>query len=99
MKNKRIEKAKKKRHALKKEQRSEFKRFMDSLSPEEIIAATAEHDTISWLFVLHEKRGYGKKRLEETLKQRNEIVDAINKGYLDYFDMAKVLIDEVGMDL
>lgn len=95
MSNRRLVKEKKKRH----NQKKEFKEFMNNIPQRDIIAATVEYDTVSWLYMLHEKRGFGKKRLEECLRERNELADAVNEGYLDYFDMKKVLLEDVGVEL
>lgn len=92
MKDKRAAKAKAKR-------RQERKAAVDALTPTQIIEGTVEFDTIMWLYVLHEKFGFGKTRLERALHERDELGDAVNLRYLDFNDIAKVLRDEVKMNI
>ena len=95
MKNKRAAKAKAKRR----KEKADYKTRLDRLPPTEIIMDTVEFDTMMWLFVLHEKFGFGKTRLERALHERDEVGDAIEKGYLSFKDINKVLTDEVKMKI
>lgn len=94
MKDKRAAKAKARRRKEKAERRA----LIEQLTPSEIIEGSVEYDTIMWLFMLHEKFGFGKKRLERAITYRNELGDAVDQGYLDFNDMNKVLTDEVKME-
>lgn len=95
MKNKRAAKAKAKRR----KEKADCKTRLDRLPPTEIIMDTVEFDTMMWLYVLHEKFGFGKTRLERALHERDELGDAVNLRYLDFNDIAKVLRDEVKMNI
>lgn len=51
------------------------------------------------LLVLHDKRGYGKQRCEETLNDFEEVWDAINKQHLTLEDIAEVVKKEIGLEI
>lgn len=51
------------------------------------------------LLVLHDKRGYGKQRCEETLNDFEEVWDAINKRHLTLEDIAEVVKKEIGLEI
>ena len=47
--------------------------------------------------VLHDKYGFGTKRLERFLKEYQELLDSYEKGYISPDDLNGVLWEEVGM--
>lgn len=47
--------------------------------------------------ILHDKKGYGKKRLTEVLVCFNDLLDSYAKGYLDIDDMEKTVEEECGI--
>ncbi len=49
--------------------------------------------------ILHDKCGYGTKRLERFIKEYKELLDSYNKGYISMDDLNQVLKDEVGMEV
>ena len=49
------------------------------------------------LTVLHDKFGFGKKRIDRFLKEYNELLDSYSKGYISADDLNEVLLEEVGM--
>jgi hypothetical protein len=50
--------------------------------------------TVIVLYVLHDKFGFGRKRLERFSDEVMELTDSIAKGYLDLDDMVDVLVHE-----
>ena len=47
--------------------------------------------------VLHDKFGFGAKRMERFLKEYKELLDSYEKGYISPNDLNEVLWEEVGM--
>lgn len=50
--------------------------------------------TVIVLYVLHDKFGFGRKRLERFGDEVMELTDSIAKGYLDLDDIIDVLVHE-----
>ena len=51
------------------------------------------------LWVLRTKFGYGKERLARFIEEYNELIDSINKGYLNFDDINEALKNEVGTNI
>lgn len=46
---------------------------------------------VIFLYVMREKEGYGYKRLKRVYDEMNDVVDSINKGYINLNDLEQVL--------
>lgn len=51
------------------------------------------------LLALHDKKGFGKQRCEESLNDFEEVWDAVNRQHLTLEDIAEVLKKEVGLEI
>lgn len=51
------------------------------------------------VLVLHDKWGFGQKRLERFVVQMVEVLDSYEKGLVSMDDLMDVLKDEAGIDL
>lgn len=51
------------------------------------------------MWVLRTKYGYGRDRLNKFIVEFNELVDSINRGYLDFDDIITTLKEEVDVDI
>lgn len=49
------------------------------------------------LSVMHDKHGYGKKRLSRILNQLDDLADSIAKGYVRLEDLRSMIEDECGI--
>ena len=49
------------------------------------------------LTVLHDKYGFGTKRLEKVVDQMNDLLDSFNKGYISVEDLNITLYEETGI--
>ena len=49
--------------------------------------------------VMHDKYGFGTKRLRKLWKHVNELADSITKGYVKISDLEKTLAEELGVVL
>lgn len=49
--------------------------------------------------VMHDKEGYGKKRLKRLWKHVNELSESITQGYVKISDLQKTLDKEMGVVL
>ena len=54
---------------------------------------------ILFFTVMRDKEGYGIKRLKRIFDEATELADSINKGYVDWKDLEKVLSDEADIQL
>lgn len=62
------------------------------------IEKTSDLLTMIWCMVLHDKRGYGKGRLEDCLQEVTNLADSIRRGYCTVKDLQKTLEEETGID-
>ena len=46
---------------------------------------------VIFLYVMREKEGFGDKRLKRVYDEMNDVVDSINKGYINLNDLEQVL--------
>ena len=46
---------------------------------------------VIFLYVMREKEGFGHKRLKRVYDEMNDVVDSINKGYINLNDLEQVL--------
>ena len=46
---------------------------------------------VIFLYVMREKEGYGDKRIKRVYDEMNDVVDSINKGYINLNDLEQVL--------
>lgn len=51
------------------------------------------------VMVLHDKWGFGQKRLERFVEQLVEVLDSYEKGYVTMDDLMQALKEEAGIDL
>lgn len=51
------------------------------------------------LIVLHDKWGFGKKRLQDFMYEFAEQVECLKKGYVSLEDMINVIQEETGLDI
>lgn len=51
------------------------------------------------LTVMHDKFGFGKKRLMKFITEYHELLDSCNRGYITPKDLNQVLIDECEVEV
>ena len=54
---------------------------------------------VIFLYVMREKEGYGDKRIKRVYDEMNDVVDSINKGYINLNDLEQVLSLEYDLTL
>ena len=65
-----------------------------------LISAAGKANMIISLMVLHDKFGYGEKRLNKFIEEYQKQLDAYNSGYVESVnDFKKVLKKECGIEL
>lgn len=65
-----------------------------------LISATGKANMIISLMVLHDKFGYGQKRLNKFIEEYRKQLDAYNSGYVESVsDFITVLKEECGIEL
>ena len=65
-----------------------------------LIAAAGKANMIISLMVLHDKFGYGEKRLNKFIDEYQKQLDAYNSGYVERVsDFTTVLKEECGIEL
>ena len=69
---------------------SDLKRIKSECSDEAVIRAFTLFFT-----VLHDKEGYGQKRLQRIFNECEELATSINEGYVSIGNLQKILLDEV----
>lgn len=52
---------------------------------------------ISFLTVLHDKEGYGRRRLARVFRDVNKLSEEVNEGRVSLLDLKKVLEEEQGI--
>ena len=52
---------------------------------------------ISFLTVLHDKEGYGRRRLSRVFRDVNKLSEEVNEGRVSLLDLKKVLEEEQGI--
>lgn len=62
-----------------------------------LITSAHKLATLLYLTVLHDKHGFGTKRLERVLDQVNDLLDSFNKGYISIDDLNNTLYEETGI--
>lgn len=62
-----------------------------------LIVSAHKLSALLYLTVLHDKYGFGTKRLEKCLDQVNELLDSFNKGYISIDDLNNTLHEETGI--
>ena len=63
-----------------------------------IISTLANYGAVM-CWVMHHKKGWGKKRINWLLNEVTDLFDAINGGWLNVDDIYDALLDETGLDL
>lgn len=66
---------------------------------EEATNAGLKYAVLLFFSVMRDKEGYGIKRLKRIFDEATELADSINKGYVDWKDLEKVLLDEADIQL
>ena len=65
-----------------------------------LISAAGKANLIISLMVLHDKFGYGEKRLSKFLDEYNKQLEAYNEGYVESVsDFTTVLKEECGIEI
>jgi predicted ferric reductase len=66
---------------------------------EEATNAGLKYAVLLFFTVMRDKEGYGIKRLKRIFDETTELADSINKGYVKWQDLEKVLEDEADIKL
>ena len=64
---------------------------------DKLIVSAHKLAALLYLTVLHDKYGFGTKRLENVLYHVNDLLDSYNKGYISVEDLNETLHDETGL--
>lgn len=64
---------------------------------DKLIDSTQKVNMLLTLTVLHDKFGFGSKRIERLVREYKELLDSYEKGYISPDDLNKVLWEEVGV--
>ena len=64
---------------------------------DKLIDSTQKVNMLLTLTVLHDKFGFGAKRIGRLLKEYKELLDSYERGYISPDDLNKVLFEEVGV--
>ena len=64
---------------------------------DKLIDSAQKVNMLLTMTVLHDKFGFGTKRMERFLKEYKELLDSYEKGYISPDDLNVVLWEEVGM--
>lgn len=62
-----------------------------------LITSTHRLAMLLMLTVLHDKYGFGTKRLEAVVDQVNDLLDSFNRGYISIDDLNTTLHEETGI--
>lgn len=71
---------------------------LQKLSREKAIEDMIKLELMVTLMVLRDHYGFGKKRLNEFAKHHRDLLDSIEKGYVEYLDMYSTIEEETGFD-
>ena len=55
--------------------------------------------TAAAVLTLHDKFGFGAKRLNQFIQELNKQYDSVDENYLDYQDIKKTIFDELKIDV
>lgn len=55
--------------------------------------------TAAAVLTLHDKFGFGAKRLNQFIQELNKQYDSVDENYLDYQDIKRTIFDELGIDI
>ena len=66
---------------------------------DKLIDSAQKVNMLLTLTVMHDKFGFGYKRIERLLKSYQELLDSYNKGYISPDDLNAVLWKEVGVKI
>ena len=64
-----------------------------------LISSAYKANMVLGLTVLHDKFGFGQKRLERYIDEVVALLDSYNKGYINVQDLEQVLLDEVKLKI
>jgi hypothetical protein len=64
---------------------------------DKLITSAHKVAALLYLTVLHDKYGFGTKRLEDVLAYFNDLLDSYNKGYISIDDLNNTLYEETGI--
>lgn len=67
------------------------------MTPNQIVAMAAEFDSLMFCLVLHDKFGFGEKRIKKLLEYKFELSDALDNGLLTFEDIKETLRNEVNL--
>lgn len=62
-----------------------------------LIVSSHKVAMIMTMTILHDKFGFGTKRLEKFTKHYHELIESYNAGYINVEDLNQVLHEETGM--
>ena len=66
---------------------------------DKLIESSYKANMILALTVLHDKFGFGKKRINKFLDEYKELLDSYERGYISADDLNMVLNEEVGVKI
>ena len=66
---------------------------------DKLIESSYKANMILALTVLHDKFGFGKKRIDRFLDEYKELLDSYERGYISADDLNMVLHEEVGVKI
>lgn len=64
---------------------------------DKLIESSHKVAMIMTMTILHDKFGFGTKRLEKFTEHYHDLLDSYNKGYIKVEDLNEVLHEETGM--
>lgn len=64
-----------------------------------LISSAYKANMILGLTVLHDKFGFGQKRLERYIDEVVKLLESYNKGYISVQDLEEVLLEEVKLKI
>lgn len=66
---------------------------------DKLILSAHKLNLLLFFTVLHDKHGFGKKRLEKVSSQVNDLMYSYNKGYINLEDLNSTLYEETGINI
>lgn len=63
---------------------------------DKLVIASHRASSIIYMWVLHDKFGFGGKRLGRLTEEYHNVLDSIQKGYLKIEDLNETLYEETG---
>lgn len=86
------------RELKKREENERMKQDIMRRLEKPVIARVRATTLASCVLVLHDKFGFGKKRLEKFCGEVTDMYDSIHGEFLSFEDVKKAIYDELGID-